>query len=344
MGCCRGVNLPLPEDPTSEVAAAGAAVPILDDTPRSAKSAQVPNHRILTNSDESTNPSSVQHSLPPSESHPTSSVGRLASTTAAAAASRGISGDVYDVMPERSPTSDTEHESDTADISGSEGADTRSDAASTESYEVSQRLPAKLTKSTSSAVGEGGVDPHTLKFKWAGTAVLVVTVTDTGRGMTPAEQRGIFTPFSRLHSAQEGTGLGLNIARKAMRAHGGDVRVHSEGLGKGCTFIVSAAIRLKRAVGRKRRKGMKGGTQQLPPLPKASIGKPPSSPIRALSGGRSSPAGDFSRSPGVGPRLHDTPPLPHLPGTPGGGRRGCTVPPPHRSPPSTLTRPASLYA
>ncbi len=72
--------------------------------------------------------------------------------------------------------------------------------------------------------------------------MLVVEVRDTGRGMTPAEQRGIFTPFSRLHSAQEGTGLGLNIARMAMRTHGGDVRVHSEGLGTGCTFTVSAAV------------------------------------------------------------------------------------------------------
>jgi len=95
--------------------------------------------------------------------------------------------------------------------------------------------------------------PHTTSVGETGTGVctvqniptecmLVVAVRDTGRGMTPAEQRGIFTPFSRLHSAQEGTGLGLNIARKAMRTHGGDVEVRSEGLGKGCTFTVSAVL------------------------------------------------------------------------------------------------------
>ena len=72
---------------------------------------------------------------------------------------------------------------------------------------------------------------------------LIVTVQDSGRGMTAEEAERLFTPFARLHSAEEGTGLGLNIARRAMRAHGGDVTVHSPGLGKGCTFTISAVVR-----------------------------------------------------------------------------------------------------
>ncbi|CAE7747286.1 ETR1, partial [Symbiodinium sp. KB8] len=69
---------------------------------------------------------------------------------------------------------------------------------------------------------------------------LLVRVRDTGRGMTDAEQASIFTPFARLHTAQEGTGLGLNIAKKAMVAHGGDVQVWSAGIGEGCTFTITA--------------------------------------------------------------------------------------------------------
>ena len=114
-------------------------------------------------------------------------------------------------------------------------------------------VPSETQETLTSDVGA-----EDLHFKLAGTGMLVMTVRDTGRGMTPSEQRGIFTPFSRLHSAQEGTGLGLNIAQKAMRAHGGDVRVHSEGLGRGCTFTVSAELRLKRAVRRRQKRPQHG--------------------------------------------------------------------------------------
>ena len=74
--------------------------------------------------------------------------------------------------------------------------------------------------------------------------VLEVEVSDDGRGMTPQEQLNVFVPFSRLHSGEEGTGLGLNIAKKAMQAHGGDVLVFSEGLGRGSTFTLHALVGL----------------------------------------------------------------------------------------------------
>ena len=79
-------------------------------------------------------------------------------------------------------------------------------------------------------------------------AKLVLRIVDTGRGMTPQEQASIFTPFSRLHTAEEGTGLGLNIAKKAMQAHGGDVLVWSAGRGRGTTFTVSAVVGLAHPV------------------------------------------------------------------------------------------------
>jgi hypothetical protein len=71
---------------------------------------------------------------------------------------------------------------------------------------------------------------------------LRVTVSDTGRGIEPAQQAQLFLPFARLQSGDEGTGLGLNIAKRAMRAHGGDVTVSSGGAGRGSVFTLSALV------------------------------------------------------------------------------------------------------
>jgi len=53
---------------------------------------------------------------------------------------------------------------------------------------------------------------------------LVVTVTDAGPGVPDAARQRIFEPFQRLGgSAQDGFGLGLAIARRAIEAHGGHI-------------------------------------------------------------------------------------------------------------------------
>ena len=85
---------------------------------------------------------------------------------------------------------------------------------------------------------------------------LRVEVEDDGRGMTPEEQAGIFVPFSRLHTGEEGTGLGLNISRRAMVLHGGGLSVSSEGLGHGTTFTLTARVWLWR--------GAAGGMEVAP--------------------------------------------------------------------------------
>jgi len=163
--------------------------------------------------------------------------------------------------------------------------------------------------------GTGQRDKTGLTFKWAGTAVVVMTVRDTGRGMTPSEQRGIFKPFSRLHSAQEGTGLGLNIARKAMRAHGGGVRVHSEGLGNGTTFTISAKIRLERAVRRRRRE--RGARRQLCP-PAAGNGTSAANDSDESAGRFSIILGPPQKHNCPRVRLHSAGALPPSTGAPGG--------------------------
>ena len=66
-----------------------------------------------------------------------------------------------------------------------------------------------------------------------------IVVSDTGIGIAPADQEAIFEEFRQVGSdrtrKQEGTGLGLTLARKFVELHGGGIRVTSE-LGKGSTF------------------------------------------------------------------------------------------------------------
>ena len=67
-----------------------------------------------------------------------------------------------------------------------------------------------------------------------------ITISDTGRGMSPEDARRIFDRFHR-GSADErkspGTGLGLAIVKSLVDLHGGTIDVASE-LGRGSTFTV----------------------------------------------------------------------------------------------------------
>ena len=69
---------------------------------------------------------------------------------------------------------------------------------------------------------------------------LRLAVTDTGQGLTPAQQALLFQPFQRLgaeKSGIEGTGIGLTIALKLMEAMNGSLGVTSTpGLGS-CFFL-----------------------------------------------------------------------------------------------------------
>lgn len=69
----------------------------------------------------------------------------------------------------------------------------------------------------------------------------LVSVTDTGCGMTPEVRERIFDAFFTTKPAGEGTGLGLDIVRKIVEKHGGRIFVESE-VGRGSTFTVSLPI------------------------------------------------------------------------------------------------------
>jgi len=74
-----------------------------------------------------------------------------------------------------------------------------------------------------------------------------VSVSDEGRGLSPADQKKIFERFfradpSRQRSSGEGSGLGLSIVDAIMKLHGGSVSVESE-LGRGATFTLTFPIK-----------------------------------------------------------------------------------------------------
>jgi len=74
------------------------------------------------------------------------------------------------------------------------------------------------------------------------------SVKDTGIGIPSEHLPHIFDRFYRVDKSRSrrsggGSGIGLTIAKSLVEAHGGNIRVTSEGDGKGSTFIFTIPIR-----------------------------------------------------------------------------------------------------
>jgi len=72
---------------------------------------------------------------------------------------------------------------------------------------------------------------------------LVIEVEDSCGGLPPGQVEQAFAPFVRLANSQtqKGFGLGLAIAKQAVDAHGGSLRVQNLP-GKGCIFVLEIPI------------------------------------------------------------------------------------------------------
>lgn len=92
---------------------------------------------------------------------------------------------------------------------------------------------------------------NAIKFTPQGGEVLLKTqvadggveiiVQDTGIGISPEDLPRIFERFyqvDKTRGPQRGTGLGLAITREIVEAHGGIIKVHSDGINRGTTFTV----------------------------------------------------------------------------------------------------------
>ena len=76
----------------------------------------------------------------------------------------------------------------------------------------------------------------------------LVSVTDTGPGLSETDQKKIFEEFRQADGSSTrvkgGTGLGLSISKKIVEMHGGRIWVDSS-LGKGSTFSFTLPIRVE---------------------------------------------------------------------------------------------------
>jgi len=77
-----------------------------------------------------------------------------------------------------------------------------------------------------------------VSIKPEGANLVIVSVTDTGIGISPGQLKDIFEPFHQLDGSSTrrygGTGLGLSLVRQIIEAHGSMVEVQSEE-GRGTT-------------------------------------------------------------------------------------------------------------
>ncbi|MBW4446373.1 MAG: two-component sensor histidine kinase [Spirirestis rafaelensis WJT71-NPBG6] len=75
---------------------------------------------------------------------------------------------------------------------------------------------------------------------------VIITVTDTGVGIDPAQQHKLFRPFVMADSANtrkfEGTGLGLAISRNLIELMGGTITLESAGINQGTTIAIALPL------------------------------------------------------------------------------------------------------
>jgi signal transduction histidine kinase len=81
----------------------------------------------------------------------------------------------------------------------------------------------------------------------AADGAITIAVSDTGIGIAPEDQAAIFEEFRQVGREdarkQEGTGLGLTLAKKFVELHGGRIGAESH-VGQGSTFTFTLPGRL----------------------------------------------------------------------------------------------------
>ena len=74
----------------------------------------------------------------------------------------------------------------------------------------------------------------------AGGSTILLSVIDTGKGMSPEVRDSLFT-YRAISSKAGGTGLGTKIVKDVVDAHGGSISVESEE-GKGTAFHITLLV------------------------------------------------------------------------------------------------------
>jgi CheY-like chemotaxis protein len=83
----------------------------------------------------------------------------------------------------------------------------------------------------------------------AGESRTTIRVRDQGIGIGPDQIGRVFDPFmqagSSLGRSGSGIGIGLTLVKNLVELHGGDIAVHSAGLGRGSEFVVRLPLETK---------------------------------------------------------------------------------------------------
>jgi two-component system, NtrC family, sensor kinase len=79
-----------------------------------------------------------------------------------------------------------------------------------------------------------------IKTRFANGTV-TVSVTDTGKGISPEDLKKVFDPFFTTKPVGEGTGLGLSISHGIIEQHGGTIAVDNIP-GEGTTFTITLPV------------------------------------------------------------------------------------------------------
>jgi two-component system nitrogen regulation sensor histidine kinase NtrY len=109
--------------------------------------------------------------------------------------------------------------------------------------EMLHRAVSNLVLNAMDAMPEGGTVTLTTSRE---KDLTVLTISDTGTGLTPAERDRLFTPY--YTSKTHGTGLGLAIVQSVMSDHGGRISVQSQP-GHGSTFKMELPFNLDKLRG-----------------------------------------------------------------------------------------------
>jgi signal transduction histidine kinase len=81
---------------------------------------------------------------------------------------------------------------------------------------------------------------------------LIISISDTGPGISQEDQKHLFEKFYRVRSAEDmapGSGLGLAISQRIVEAHGGRINLESE-VGVGSTFSILLPLKPGYEVGK----------------------------------------------------------------------------------------------